>query len=264
MLYGKLPVVLLGTVTAEKPGTAGYTIAYFLLSHPEQAAAMGIEELAQTCHVSLSSVSRFCREVGLEDFSELHRILLEETQAREQVSFPAADPEIHTEIDRYCMEVGMVVRQTGETIDREGIRDLCRKIHQYKRVFAFGPMKAETAAICLQSDLFLLGKDILTCVPLEQQRRVLMQEGKDTLILLFSCSGAYFSYFTSFPVSLLDVRNRPHIWMVAGEPPRDGREVLERVIRYDALLNRQTHPYPLMAAAGMIAQEYEALFGKEK
>ena len=264
MLYSRLPVVLLGASAVEKEGTAGYTVARFLLSHPHRASQMGIEELAQTCHVSLSSISRFCREIGLEDFSELHRLL--GVQAEEGFEgFPESRTESgadeKTRAEDYCALAGRAIEETGKTIDLSAVRRLCREIHDYKKVYAFGPMKAETAAVCLQSDLLAAGKNIMTRVALEQQKAVLTQEDKDTLVILFSVSGSYFSYFTALPARLLDREKRPRIWMVCGAQPQQSREAVDCVLQYRTKLLRETHPYSLIAAAGILAGEYRAMFG---
>ena len=55
-------------------------------------------------------------------------------------------------------------------------------------------MKAESAAICLQSDLLMLGKNIYTNVSYPQQLEYIQSAGADTLILLFSYTGTYFAY----------------------------------------------------------------------
>ncbi len=72
MLYGKIPVALLSAMASEKNHSTNSVIAAYMLTHREQLPHMKIQQLAAVCHVSVSSVSRFCREIGLQDFSELH------------------------------------------------------------------------------------------------------------------------------------------------------------------------------------------------
>ena len=75
MIYGKLPVVFLSVMATEKKGSTNSVIASYILEHMEDMRDLGIKELAARCHVGLGSVSRFCREIGLQDFVELKELL---------------------------------------------------------------------------------------------------------------------------------------------------------------------------------------------
>ena len=82
MIYGKLPIILLSAMASEADGSKEYQIAYYILSNRREAASLSIVALAERCHVSVSSISRFCRSLGLADFAELrahepHRIRIE-------------------------------------------------------------------------------------------------------------------------------------------------------------------------------------------
>lgn len=71
MIYQKLPLLLLTTMASDRSDTIDCRIAAYLLENPQASARLGIADLAKRCHVSTSSISRFCREIGLEDFIEL-------------------------------------------------------------------------------------------------------------------------------------------------------------------------------------------------
>ena len=73
--YGKLPVVLLAELAAGRSDSTNCRIASYLLAHVQEAEDLGVEQLAAACYVSKSSISRFCREIGLEDFTELRDLL---------------------------------------------------------------------------------------------------------------------------------------------------------------------------------------------
>ena len=75
MLYGKLPVVLLSITATAKSDSINSLLASYILQHAGKVAGIGIKELAADCHVGVGSVSRFCREIGLESYSELQQLL---------------------------------------------------------------------------------------------------------------------------------------------------------------------------------------------
>lgn len=114
-------------------------------------------------------------------------------------------------------------------------------------------MKAETAAISLQSDLLMCGKKIFTNLSFREQCDYLLQAGSDQLILLFSFTGSYFDYTSQQP--FLDKKERPRIWMITGQagkvPP-----FVSRTLCFSSKQSYFEHPSQLDFAAVIIAQEY--------
>lgn len=76
MIYDKLPIVFLSTIASEKNGSTNCVIATYILEHLKEMQNMGIKDIAKRCNVAVSSISRFCKEIGLRDFVELKELLL--------------------------------------------------------------------------------------------------------------------------------------------------------------------------------------------
>ena len=77
MYYGKLPILLLAQLSASSPNSTNSQIASYILNHLEEVRDSSIRDLASKCYVSLSSISRFCRDMGLNDFAELRELIAE-------------------------------------------------------------------------------------------------------------------------------------------------------------------------------------------
>ena len=77
--YGKLPIVLLSELAAGREDSNNCRIARYLLGRLDCLEGVSVEKLAAECFVPKATVSRFCRDIGLEDFSEL-RDLLRQTE----------------------------------------------------------------------------------------------------------------------------------------------------------------------------------------
>ena len=75
MIYGKLPVVFLSVLTSEKKDSTNHQIATYILEHIDEMQNIGIQDLAKRCHVAMSSISRFCKEICLKDFAQLKELL---------------------------------------------------------------------------------------------------------------------------------------------------------------------------------------------
>ena len=253
MIYGKLPIVLLSTLASQADDTTECRIASFILQHGQEAARMSIAQMAESCHVSLSSVSRFCRSIGLGDYAEL-RALISEWDRRFL-------PDSHSDSAQMRMEE--TIRLIGEGLDRlrgslsmEQIAGLCRKIDAYERVYLLGLLKAGTAAQALQADLTLMGKHTVCKVAFAQQLECLEQATRRDLILIFSYSGIYFDYLTGrIPQGL----SRAHVVFITGAKGMQAGGCIDQVIAFDSSLNQASHPFQMQALARIIAQEYAVM-----
>lgn len=75
MFYSKLPAVLLSEMAAHDLDSTNGRIAAWLLGHMGEVKRDSIRELAARMQESPSAISRFCREMGLEGYEELKRLL---------------------------------------------------------------------------------------------------------------------------------------------------------------------------------------------
>ncbi len=211
MIYGKLPIVLLSTLATQADGTTDCNIAHFILENPQRASRMTIVELARSCHASVSSVSRFCREIGLCDFAEL-RELIRHADWRFDAGVQSAQAQERLHSTLHVLHESLEALENS--VDMEQIGVLCRKIDAYERVAVFGLLKAGTAAQCLQADLLLLGKVAVCKLPFAKQIEYMEQAAERDLILIFSYSGIYFDYLhRRIPRGL----RRAHVVFITGK-----------------------------------------------
>lgn len=66
-----LTIILLSTINSELINSNNYRIAKYILENMRALEDISITELAKECYVSNSSISRFCRDIGLRDYNEL-------------------------------------------------------------------------------------------------------------------------------------------------------------------------------------------------
>lgn len=252
MFYGKLPILLLAEITSQSTNTTNSQIASYILNHLNEVRNDSIKELAQKCFVSPSSVSRFCRDMGLNDFAEL-RELIAETDLKFEVCSDSDDMEIQKK--EYVNQVQEGIAMACGSLNMMQIETLVKDIHRYKKVSAFGLLKAETAAMNLQTNLMMLGKLVNTKVHFSQQIEYLEQADEEDLIIIFSYTGIYFDY--EYPQNRIHPNiSRPKIYFITGNPYVKKSAFLDEVIHFDSRQNQPSHPYQLQIAADLIAQTY--------
>jgi DNA-binding MurR/RpiR family transcriptional regulator len=254
MIFDKLPVVLLSAMAAEKTSSTNHTIASYILSHCDLASEMNITDLAAACYVGTGSVSRFVREIGLESYSQLRQLIRES-----DFSFHPENPDApyETRRDTLAGYISSAIDKAAKSMDHQQIVKLCRDIHDYERVSAFGLLKAQSAAVSLQTDLLMMGKHIHTSTAYNEQIENIMKADKSDLIVIFSYTGSYFS-----SVSLRAREQHlllPKIWMVCGEGS-SADWFVDETLTFASDAKRGAHPFLLETAASLITNEYAVLY----
>lgn len=249
MIYDKLTVALLGTLSTERRDSTNAHIARYLLTHQEELGELSVKKLAQACSVGTGSVSRFCREVGFESFEELRQQFCASTRSYE----PVEPRDERGEAYGLAATVGSTLVQAAQSVDDAALSALVDDLFAYEKVSAYGMLKAQAAAVDLQVDLLMQGKLIETCVSHAEQLKRIAEAGSDELIIVFSYTG---SYFDSRDLSEAMRRiARPKIWVVCGKrhqlPPFASGRLL-----FSSSGRQLGHPYQLELMAGLIAQEY--------
>ncbi len=166
MPYGKLPIVFLSTLASEKKDSTNSQIATYLLNHLDDIKDIGIQEMAKECSVAMSSISRFCKEIGLNDFNELRELLITTNMTFEQYS---TSSKAKDRLKEYSSKVKESITMVEKSIDIQQIDALCKEIQKYEQVGIFGLLKAGAVAFNLQSDLLMLGKQTYSNISYKQQ-----------------------------------------------------------------------------------------------
>lgn len=156
----------------------------------------------------------------------------------------------------FCGRVNESLNLAAHTLDYEALDRLAGEISQAKRIAAFGLLKAETAAISLQSDLVMLGKNAVTKVAFREQVDFLAAAQSEDLVIIFSYTGVYFDY--GLPRNVL--REGPKVWLVTGCPDIRERFAAKklsthRLLTFQSEQDFVSHPYQLQLAASLIAQK---------
>lgn len=236
MLYGKLPIVFLSTLASEKKDSTNSQIATYLLNHLDDIKDIGIQEMAKECSVAMSSISRFCKEIGLNDFNELRELLISTKMNFEQYS---SSSKAKNRLEEYSLKVKESITMVEKSIDMQQINALCKEIQKYQQVGIFG--------------LLMLGKQTYSHISYKQQLQYISSTNEDDLLIIFSYTGCYFDYPDIR--TLKNKLKKPQIWLISSEQ-ENYPDFIDHVITFDSKQDQNSHPYQLQFIASLIAQEY--------
>lgn len=250
MIYNKLSIILLTQIASQPNDTTDSQIAYYILSHLESIQNDTITELARKCNVSNSSISRFCRKIGLDDFSELKEGLNSQTFKFEVASNLNNSKE---RIFEHASKVQESINEVAQTIDAEVLKELVKDIHHYKQITILGLLKASSAAINLQVDLLMLGKLVNVKLTYFDQLEFISHANQNDLVIVFSYTGTYFDEGLRFTKNL---NNIPKIYLISGNKCEENQFIYKNIY-FNSKLNQISHPYQLLFTSSLIAQEFK-------
>ena len=260
MAYGKLPVMILSEMVSGDSNDTNALLAAYVLEHFQEIKDDSIRDLAAKTHVSASSISRFCRAIGLRDYMELKELTVSKRLKFEicsQSDIPAVQK------DDYISAVTDSMERVRRSIDMEKLERLARDIRRYPRVSIFGVVKGETAAMNLQTDLAILGKAAVTKLRYAEQTRHLSKTGSDDLLIIFSYTGAFYDY--GYPrIDRAAGKPGAKIYFITSDPKAKQNPFYDEVIWFESLQNQASHPYQLQLVAGLIAQTYAHLLKEQE
>ncbi|GEM_PF-661346 len=187
---------LLFIINQEKEGSTFYSIALNLLNNLQNLETITIEHISEICNVSFASVSRFCREIGYEDFSDFKYCIKHDVDDEIYISRVSGKKiEYNMEIEEYknfyLQQTTSNIKKILTNIDLKAIDSIVQDLYKYKHVIAMGLLHSEYACMTLQAKMMKLNKIIITLIDSKDQYDYLHSANDDTLILIFSLTGNY-------------------------------------------------------------------------
>lgn len=259
MYWDKLIIVFLSELISRDDGSTNCQIASHILGNLETVRQSNIDEMARQCHVSTSSISRFCRDIGLNSFAELRDLidsasfnfdLLPESSSTERRSLDL--------VERVVESLNLV----SESLNHESLDLLVKDIARYQNIALFGLLKAETVAMNLQSDLLVLGKKAVTKVAFKQQLDYLNGATEEDLIVIFSYTGIYFQHAAQPQV--LPGKSKPKVYFITSDCSAEPNGYFDHVIRFKSRQDYTSHPFQLQFVVSLIAQSYAYHMAEER
>lgn len=250
MIYDQLPSIFLTAIASSKGGSVNASIATYIIEHINELEDIGIQELADKNHVSISSISRFVKDIGLNDYSELKELI-----NTTSLSFTTVSNNISPtkRKEDYIEAVVNSLNTVKDSVDLKKIDQLCHDIDHYHRIACFGLLKSSGVALNMQSDLLMLKKLIYTNISFSEQLDYLSNCSSNDLIIIFSYTGSYFDAveFRKLHKQL----KAPRIWMITSVSDHYP-DFVDEIITFDSLKDQLSHPYQLQLVEGLITQQY--------
>lgn len=154
---GILLVRLIDVINEYSEDSTFYSIAYTMLLNFDNLQNLSINDVANLCHVSKSTISKFVRSLNFEDYSDFKaEAYFKENRFNSDYNYVAniqqyiANQDANTYIDKVIQDIEII-----KNIDMTVIRKIAQIIYQYPKVTAFGTLFSQLGALDLQYKLCL-------------------------------------------------------------------------------------------------------------
>jgi len=176
-------------------GSTDAHIAKNLLDMIYEVEFMPIDQVAAKCHISKSTLSKFIKRLGFEDYKEFRdNVRNEKKRSRYTGNEQKLSMNEFIEaqgIERYLNVLSGDIKNFLSGINMGQIQKLAEAIYDYDKVAAFGAVYSETVAMDFMYMFAEEKKYIKTNLFDTKQEQFINQADEDTLIIIFSNSGQY-------------------------------------------------------------------------
>lgn len=180
------------TVLYDQLFDAEKKIAKFILNNPKKVVDMTVSELSEISDVSIASVSRFCRKVGLKGFAQLKISLAQElvdTHKSGEVSNDISVDNIPQSLQNILANKITELKQTVNLINTDEFREILEGIRDASRVQVIAVGNTIPVAIDAAFKLNELGIPTTAGTIWETQLSYSFTLGKGDVLIAISNSG---------------------------------------------------------------------------
>lgn len=257
MLNDKISIInlLYSMIENEKMGSVNYSIASYIVENIASLKYCSSTELAKQCNVSKASISRFCRNLGLEDYFDL-KVLIHiyeiDMVMQEKYSFQQTSQD---GIDAFLDEIQNNIKVMKETIDRSLLAEMVGYIHTCEHVYLMGTQQSAAIASSLTANLLSYSKLTICVNDYKEQKEILTKLKENDVVIVFSATGSFFERLFRNMQTLHNVKGK--IYLITNV--QIDYDFLTHVVRlgskYDFASNELLYVY-----ASLIAIEYKNRF----
>ena len=250
----KLHLILLGIIQSEPNTSIDYQIAHYLLTHIEDLNEISSSKLAEICHVSKASISRFCRRIGLKDFHELKILFNHYIPNQSKFNFTNHSNE-NDSLKQYIDTIQFHLNSLKENIDWDILDELTEDIHKYKHVIIAGSFQSNSVCLNLQLNLFSSGKITETKIRFSDLVDTIKAADQNSLLIVLSTNGRFFDRLIGHALITLD-HDWPRTYLITATAKTNRYPFVYKTLHIHAPADYASGNIQIEIIANLIALHY--------
>lgn len=259
---GPLIIRLLTLLNNEDTSSTYYHIAETILSNYDSIDKSSISDVAALCNVSKSTISKFARSIGFNDYFDLRKSsTFTENKYHFDLNYISniINPIETNGYDDYLDAIIKDITAFKDQSNMNSINDLAKCLVEYDKVGAFGLLFSESAAIDFQYKLAYSGKFIVTYQSDIKQIEFIEQADEDTLLIIFSNSGGFLQrqqLREDIPYKSIFNNTKAKIFVITANEDVRNFSFVHDIILFPHKTIFQTHPFIYQIVMDFIVSKY--------
>lgn len=248
---------ILNSSDADSPD---YRIARYLIDNIYTLKRFNIQDIANACFVSKSSVSRFCRRIGYSDYQSMsqgiHHVLMRTYKRFDEYM----DMEPAAMTDAYLNHVLECVQNVREYATDEVLDEFASLLMRFDKIGVFGQMQSYSVAMTFQFELASLGKHVSSFIMMSDQEDFILESDQSTMAIIISCSGHYFQDFSRY--FDYSSKTRPYLVLITNNNRLKKCPSYDKIFIVPCPNNTASRPLSLQLFTNLAAMRYSKLLDK--
>lgn len=187
--------ILLRFVNSQYKKDINYDIALVMLKNYNDIPHMTINDIADLCFASPSSISRFVKMIGFDSFLEFkkeceHTLKIENTDYSVEVS-KAKKEDIQPIFERFTHNVEHSLEYCLKHLDYEQLDRICQKVYESQKVLFLGLEYSTLLGQHFQNRMALMNKYISIGLSYEEQLECVKEMEEGSVVFIASIEGGY-------------------------------------------------------------------------
>ena len=256
---------LLRILRESEVGTTNWLLANAVLSHGNKLHSVSIQELADSCHVSEPTVSRFTKMLGYRSYIDLKKEAKKLGDQSDPQLFHMNKPALallkdHPQqfLEGYCQQISQNLQQSVASLDFGKIDAFLAELHHTKRVFIFGMSTSMMFTEILQSNLANYKKIVYVGFSQDQQLSHAQQLTKSDLAISISTYGNFLHQYPAMAKMIADSECRNIL--ITQNAGLQETYLFDDVIFLSNKNSNETGTYSMLLGIEYLVRRYAILF----
>lgn len=251
---GKIRASLVAVMNSEETNSTYYRIAKYLLQNNYIVNHVSMDDVAKNCYCAKSTVSRFCRQIGYENYYELNQDLYTSTTKSQDKYDKYLLDDFENTKDIFFKDLINSILDAKNSITKKSVFTLVSLIKEYNEIGIFGNLQSQTIAQKFQNDMGLSRKIITASLLPEHQKTYIKEADQQTLIIIVSFSGQYFRQFIN--LHHFNKENKPHFILITCNEKMKNSKLYDDIIYLSCPDNYASRAHIMSFYLNMVAIEY--------
>lgn len=179
---------LFSVINENNQDDSNYILAHYFLEHYSNLSELNIYEVAADCFVSRSSVRRFCKSIGYENFLDLK-------EAFSQYDDQYSRYMIHANRDNYrenlTREINEMIKELDQRMNTDEMVKIAERIHDHRHVIFLTSDTSTSIIRQFQQSMIFHGKIIRLISDAYTDRTLMNILDKRDMIFTISATGMF-------------------------------------------------------------------------